>query len=270
MSLELILLAYTLKACWRVLLLSQQVSLTSNVPPVVLPMLSSFVRRTLSSMVSISSLCVRCAEKIADALGTRILLLCLPCKLTCWNYACHCLQTGRAQDNSDEDDSTQPTHQSPWELFDEGLDAQQAVQEGPALDSPVADRLKHAVQALSASEHFELFVDLLDPDAAYPASDTGGTLLSSAVFGNAMLSAMPQNLLLLSHKPTKWSLPAFLFGCFLSSCDLRHLPLEVLLSSPCIDKLLALGLDCYMAMMRLSPHSRTGSACITCSLGRHK
>ena len=209
-------------------------------------------------------------KKNAHALGTRTLLPFLPCKLACWSYACHCLQTGRAQDGSDEDDNTEPTHQSPWELFDEGLDAQQAVQEGPALDSPVADRLKHAVQALSASEHFELFVDLLDPDAAYPASDTGGTLLSSAVLGNAMLSAMPQHLLFLSHKPTKWSLPAFLFGCSLSSCDLRHLTSELLLSSPCKDKFLALSLNCCMAMMRLSPHSRTGSACLTCSVGRHK
>ena len=82
------------------------------------------------------------------------LLLHLPCKLACWTFACHCLQTGH---DSDEDDNTEPTHQSPWELFDEGLDAQQAVREGPALDSPVTDRLKHVVQALSASEHFEVF-----------------------------------------------------------------------------------------------------------------
>ena len=129
-------------------------------------------------------------KNTAHALGIRILLPCLPCKLACWSYACHCLQTGRAQDGSDEDDSTEPTHQSPWELFDEGLDAQQAVQEGPALDNPAADRLKHAVQALSASEHFELFVDLLNPDAAYPASDTGGTLPSSAVLCDAVLPAM--------------------------------------------------------------------------------
>ena len=83
------------------------------------------------------------------------------------------LQVAGAHDNSDEDDSTEPTHQSPWELFDEGLDAHTAAQEGPALDSPVAERLKHAVQILSASELFEVFVDLLEPDAAYPASDTG-------------------------------------------------------------------------------------------------
>ena len=83
------------------------------------------------------------------------------------------LQAAGAHDNSDEDDSTEPTHQSPWELFDEGLDAHTAAQESPALDSPVAERLKHAVQILSASELFEVFVDLLEPDAAYPASDTG-------------------------------------------------------------------------------------------------
>ncbi len=129
-------------------------------------------------------------EKTAHILRTRILPCCQSCTLACCSYACHCLQTGRAQDGSDEDDNTEPTHQSPWELFDEGLDAQQAVQEGPALDSPLSDRLKHAVQALSASEHFELFVDLLDPDAAYPASDTGGTLPSSAVLCDAVLPAM--------------------------------------------------------------------------------
>ena len=130
-------------------------------------------------------------KKTAHTLGNRILLRCLPCKVACWTYACHCLQTGHAHDNSDGDDNTEPTHQSPWELFDEGLDAQQAVQEGPTLDGPVTDRLKHAVQALSASEHFELFVDLLDPDAAYPASDTGGTPPSSAVLCDAVLSTMP-------------------------------------------------------------------------------
>ncbi len=75
--------------------------------------------------------------------------------------------------DSDDDNNNEPTHQSPWELFDEGLDAQQAVQEGPALDSPVAERVKHAVQTLAASEQFEVFVELLQPDAAYPASDTG-------------------------------------------------------------------------------------------------
>ncbi len=145
-------------------------------------------------------------KNTADALGNTILLRCLPCKLTCWTYACHCLQTGHAQDNSDEDDNTEPTHQSPWELFDEGLDAQQAVQEGPALDSPVTDRLKHAVQALSASEHFELFVDLVDPDAAYPASDTGWTLLSSALLCHAVLAAMSL-ILLPSHTSTVWCRP---------------------------------------------------------------
>ncbi|KAL0024726.1 hypothetical protein WJX77_011758 [Trebouxia sp. C0004] len=103
-------------------------------------------------------------------------------------------QTGHAHNDSDEDDNTEPTHQSPWELFDEGLDAQQAVQEGPALDSPVTDRLKHAVQALSASEHFELFVDLLDPDAAYPASDTGALM-----YYNTMV-ALPMSLSLIKDR----------------------------------------------------------------------
>ncbi len=201
-----------MKACWRFFILLQQVSPDSSVPHVVQPMLASIVRHALSNTISCSSLDNRCAKNIAHALGIRILRPCLACKLACWSYAFRCLQTGRAQDGSDEDDNTEPTHQSPWELFDEGLDAQQAVREGPALDSPVADRLKHAVQALSASEHFELFVDLLDPDAAYPASDTGGTLLSSGVLGNAMLSAMPQNLLFLSHKPNKWSLPVSHLG----------------------------------------------------------
>ena len=67
----------------------------------------------------------------------------------------------------------EPTRQSPWELFDEGLDAQQAVQEGPVLTGPVAERMQHAIQTLSQAEQFEVFVDLLPPDAAYPASDTG-------------------------------------------------------------------------------------------------
>ncbi len=197
-------------------------------------------------------------KNTADALGNTILLRCLPCKLTCWTYACHCLQTGHAQDNSDEDDNTEPTHQSPWELFDEGLDAQQAVQEGPALDSPVTDRLKHAVQALSASEHFELFVDLVDPDAAYPASDTGWTLLSSALLCHAVLAAMSL-ILLPSHTSTVWCRPGiWMLRELLSpkTSDIRNF-----LSSPYIDKILALGLNCYMAMMTFPPGSRPDTAC---------
>ena len=77
------------------------------------------------------------------------------------------------QGDSSEDDDTEPTHQSPWELFDEGLDAQQAVQEGPALEDPATERLKQAVSTLAASEQFEVFAGLLGPGAAYPASDTG-------------------------------------------------------------------------------------------------
>lgn len=97
------------------------------------------------------------------------------------------VQGGNARGSSDDEDNNEPSRQSPWELFDEGLDAQQAVQEGPVMDSPVAERLKHALQTLSASEQFEVFVELLDPAAAYPASDTG------------MLHAMP----LSQHMPGK-------------------------------------------------------------------
>lgn len=97
------------------------------------------------------------------------------------------VQGGDAQGSSDDEDNNEPSRQSPWELFDEGLDAQQAVQEGPVMDSPVAERLKHALHTLSASEQFEVFVELLDPAAAYPASDTG------------LLQAMP----LSQHMPHK-------------------------------------------------------------------
>lgn len=61
----------------------------------------------------------------------------------------------------------------PWELFEEGLDSQQAAAEGPALDITLADSLHQAVQSLAASHHFAAFHDLLPPDQAYPASDTG-------------------------------------------------------------------------------------------------
>ena len=61
----------------------------------------------------------------------------------------------------------------PWELFEEGLDSQQAAAEGPALDTALADRLQQAVHTLTASHHFAAFHDLLPPDQAYPASDTG-------------------------------------------------------------------------------------------------
>jgi hypothetical protein len=63
MSLELYLLAYTLTAYWDVLGILQQVSRNSGLQQVVLPMLVGFVQCTLSSMVSHSSLCNRCAEK---------------------------------------------------------------------------------------------------------------------------------------------------------------------------------------------------------------
>ena len=61
----------------------------------------------------------------------------------------------------------------PWELFEEGLDSQQAAAEGPALESALANSLQQAVHTLTASHHFSAFHDLLLPDQAYPASDTG-------------------------------------------------------------------------------------------------
>lgn len=61
----------------------------------------------------------------------------------------------------------------PWELFEEGLDSQQAAAEGPALEAALADSLLHAVQILAASHHFAAFHDLLLPHQSYPASDTG-------------------------------------------------------------------------------------------------
>lgn len=79
----------------------------------------------------------------------------------------------RQQQDTDDEDSQEPTRQSPWELFEEGLDSQQAAAEGPALEDALAERLKQATQTLAASQQFEVFADLLSPNKSYPAEDTG-------------------------------------------------------------------------------------------------
>ena len=79
------------------------------------------------------------------------------------------MQDTEAPGSSGNNEEAQPSLQSPWELFDADLDPQQAAQEGPQMEPLVADRLKQAVDALMAWEQFEVFVDLLDPQAAYPA-----------------------------------------------------------------------------------------------------
>ena len=68
--------------------------------------------------------------------------------------------------------------QSPWELFDADLDSHQAAQEGPQLEPALATRLKQAVDVLMARDQFEVFVDLLSPDAAYP-TDSGEPLIDA-------------------------------------------------------------------------------------------
>ena len=87
------------------------------------------------------------------------------------------LQDNEAAGSSGNNEESQPSLQSPWELFDADLEPQQAAQEGPQMDALVADRLKQAVDALMAWEQFEVFVDLLEPHAAYPA-DSGTCLLA--------------------------------------------------------------------------------------------
>lgn len=83
----------------------------------------------------------------------------------------HC-QDNEAAASSGNNEEAQPSLQCPWELFDADLDPQQAAQEGPSLDPAVADHLKEAVNTLMAWEQFQVFADLLPPDAAYP-TDSG-------------------------------------------------------------------------------------------------
>lgn len=83
------------------------------------------------------------------------------------------VQAQALQDSGDEDDTSEPSRMCPWELFEEGLDSQQAAAESPALDTALADSLQQAVHTLATSHHFAAFHDLLSPDQAYPASDTG-------------------------------------------------------------------------------------------------
>lgn len=91
-----------------------------------------------------------------------------------WDNTCFSIMVqAQAHQESGEDDATEPSRMCPWELFEEGLDSQQASAEGPALDPALADSLRHAVQTLAASHHFAAFHDLLQPHQSYPASDTG-------------------------------------------------------------------------------------------------
>lgn len=88
------------------------------------------------------------------------------------NAVCNAVQDNEAAGSSGNNEEAQPSLQCPWELFDADLDPQQAAQEGPKLDAAVAERLKQAVDTMLAWEQFEVFVDLLPPDAAYP-TDSG-------------------------------------------------------------------------------------------------
>ncbi|KAL3137809.1 hypothetical protein ABBQ38_005065 [Trebouxia sp. C0009 RCD-2024] len=100
----------------------------------------------------------------------------------------------QAHQANGEDDASEPSRMCPWELFEEGLDSQQAAAEGPALEATLADSLLHAMQTLAASHHFAAFHDLLLPHQSYPASDTGVPM-----FYNTLV-ALPMSLSLMKER----------------------------------------------------------------------
>lgn len=68
---------------------------------------------------------------------------------------------------------TDPSQHSPWELFDEGMSAEQMRAEAPSLDASEKRRLQAALEQLTHIRKYQLFCKTPGPDAVYATGDEG-------------------------------------------------------------------------------------------------
>ena len=89
---------------------------------------------------------------------------------------------------------TDPSQHSPWELFDEGVSAEQMRAEAPSLHAPERQRLQAALKQLMRTRKYQLFCDTPSPDAVYATGDAG--------------LALPRLHSLMLQQDEPWQLPA--------------------------------------------------------------
>ena len=68
---------------------------------------------------------------------------------------------------------TDPSQHSPWELFDEGMSAEEMRAEAPSLDMSERQRLQAALKQLMQTRKYQLFCKTPGPDAVYATGDEG-------------------------------------------------------------------------------------------------
>ena len=68
---------------------------------------------------------------------------------------------------------TDPSQHSPWELFDEGMSAEEMRAEAPSLDMAERQRLQAALKPLMQTRKYQLFCQTPGPDAVYATDDEG-------------------------------------------------------------------------------------------------
>ena len=69
--------------------------------------------------------------------------------------------------------NTDPSQHSPWELFDEGMSAEEMRAEAPSLDMQERQRLQAALKQLMQARKYQLFCKTPGPDAVYATGDEG-------------------------------------------------------------------------------------------------
>ena len=76
---------------------------------------------------------------------------------------------------------TDPSQQSPWELFDAGVSGAEARAEAPVLDAGVAGRAQAALQAALRCRAYRLFQTPPGPDAVFTTGTDGDASSFSAL-----------------------------------------------------------------------------------------
>ena len=96
--------------------------------------------------------------------------------MCCCMVVTHDNMTVRSQMLRGHSQDTDPSQHSPWELFDEGVSAEQMRAEAPSLHSAERQRLQAALKQLMRMRKYQLFCDTPSPDAVYATGDAGPAL----------------------------------------------------------------------------------------------